>query len=276
MFVLQKPDDIPGLQNIVQSSLMLGIRAGQQAQQAEQQKKEIVNRLLLQDQLQRSRGRESDRRRSYSNRINAGWKDVTPSVTSMIGPVQPQPAPEGAIPGQYGHMWLPPGPPQLTDEQQEGYDVIKGSAPGDYTVKQKPRPKHQVGDTREIKSGDKVITQELTKEKGWINKYEAPRWEDDATTKKPEVKPSEALKRISAIKKSKATLDKTSTVDRLLAAAYPGLEEGQKVTEAQKQELYDAWDREIAYLEQFVTGKPAATSPGKTYTYTETGELLKK
>jgi hypothetical protein len=97
-------------------------------------------------------------------------------VTSKIGPTQP---PATAVEGQFGRLWEPPGPPQLTSEQQENYDVLPGSQPGQYSVVQKPKPKHRVGDTREIKSGNQVVTQVLTKEKGWVDRYTSPRWDDD-------------------------------------------------------------------------------------------------
>ncbi len=65
--------------------------------------------------------------------------------------------------------------------------------------------------------------------------------------------PQQAYKRISDIQKTRATLDKTSEVTQMLAALNPELKGmvGQQIAPELKQQLNDAWDNEIAYLQQF-------------------------
>lgn len=70
----------------------------------------------------------------------------------------------------------------------------------------------------------------------------------------PELKSSEALKRISQIKKAMATLEKTDIVTATLAAVNPALKDmvGQKMNPALKKQLIKQWNTEIAYLNRFI------------------------
>lgn len=70
----------------------------------------------------------------------------------------------------------------------------------------------------------------------------------------PEMKASEALKRISQIKKAMATLEKTDIVTATLAAVNPALKDmvGQKMSPALKKQLIKQWNNEIAYLNRFI------------------------
>lgn len=71
---------------------------------------------------------------------------------------------------------------------------------------------------------------------------------------KPELTPSDALKRISDIEKSKATLEQTNEITAMIVAANPNLSylAGRKIDPKLKEELFNAWDRELEYLKQFV------------------------
>jgi len=70
----------------------------------------------------------------------------------------------------------------------------------------------------------------------------------------PELKASQALKRISQIKKAMATLDKTDVVTTMLASLDPSLKNmvGQKISPALKKQLIEQWNKEIAYLNKFI------------------------
>lgn len=70
--------------------------------------------------------------------------------------------------------------------------------------------------------------------------------------------PQQALRRISDIQKARATLEKTDVISLLMAKNNPELKDmaGQKINPELKQQLNEAWDNEIAYLQQFTTGKP--------------------
>jgi len=72
-----------------------------------------------------------------------------------------------------------------------------------------------------------------------------------------EPSPQQALKRISTIKKSIATLEKADKVDTVLMGLFPQLEGqmGQKIPAKQKQELLDAYNEELTYLQQFKTSR---------------------
>jgi len=80
--------------------------------------------------------------------------------------------------------------------------------------------------------------------------------------------PQQALRRISDIKKAMATLDKTNEITSLIVAMNPELESmlGQKMDEERKQELMDAWQNELDYLNDFVpAGSRAAAQPNYEY-----------
>jgi hypothetical protein len=66
--------------------------------------------------------------------------------------------------------------------------------------------------------------------------------------------PQQALRRISDIRKAMATLERTDEVTALLAIANPELSHmvGQKIDEELKQDLMDAWQNELDYLNDFV------------------------
>jgi hypothetical protein len=84
---------------------------------------------------------------------------------------------------------------------------------------------------------------------------------------------AEALKRISDIKKAKATLDKTNEITAMIVATDPEKFSGmlgQSIKPEHKQELMNAWDKEIEYLQQFTS----AGKTTKTFTFTESGELV--
>lgn len=85
-------------------------------------------------------------------------------------------------------------------------------------------------------------------------KYSGPLYgqEKPAKPAKPEMTPSRALERISAIQKAKSELGKGDVVSQLLATINPELQAGQKMDEATKQELLNAWDEEERYLRQFI------------------------
>ncbi len=70
----------------------------------------------------------------------------------------------------------------------------------------------------------------------------------------PETKASEALKRVSQIKKAMATLEKTDVVTTMLASLDPSLKNmvGQKMSPALKRQLIKQWNKEIAYLNKFI------------------------
>jgi len=70
----------------------------------------------------------------------------------------------------------------------------------------------------------------------------------------PEMKASEALKRISQIKKAMATLEKTDVVTTMLATLNPSLKNmiGQKMSPELKRQLIEQWNKEIAYLNKFI------------------------
>lgn len=78
--------------------------------------------------------------------------------------------------------------------------------------------------------------------------------------------PQQALKRISDINKARATLDKSSEVTQMLASLNPELKDmvGQKIKPELQQQLYDAWDNEIAYLEQFTKKQSTELPEGLT------------
>lgn len=75
--------------------------------------------------------------------------------------------------------------------------------------------------------------------------------------------PQQALKRISDIQKARATLDKSSEVTQMLAALNPELKGmvGQQIAPELKQQLNDAWDNEINYLQQFTAKKETGALP---------------
>ena len=80
--------------------------------------------------------------------------------------------------------------------------------------------------------------------------------------------PQQALRRVSDIKKAMATLDKTNEITSLIVAMNPELESmlGQKMDEERKQELMDAWQNELDYLNDFVpAGSRTVAQPNYEY-----------
>jgi hypothetical protein len=69
--------------------------------------------------------------------------------------------------------------------------------------------------------------------------------------------PSQALKRITDIQKTRATLNKEDKVTQMLVAMNPAMKDmlGQQIPDELKQQLNDAFDAEIEYLRQFTGAK---------------------
>jgi hypothetical protein len=76
-----------------------------------------------------------------------------------------------------------------------------------------------------------------------------------ATGGSKDISPDKALKRISAIVESMATLEKTDRVTQMMAMLNPKLKAmiGQKIDPALKARVFEQWEREITYLETKTT-----------------------
>ncbi len=120
---------------------------------------------------------------------------------------------------------------------------------------------------------DKHLSAQIKHQQGKIDKYEATqaatlkhtRAKEIAGIKKGKVFDTDkALKRISQIQKAKATLNKTSFIDRYLSTLpqFKG-KEGQQIGEQEKKELYRAWDEEVANLRSQMGGTKTAPADTK-------------
>jgi len=85
--------------------------------------------------------------------------------------------------------------------------------------------------------------------------------------------PQQALMRISGIRKTMATLDKTNEITAMIIAANPELAGmvGQKIDDDLKQQLMDAWNDELDYLYRFV---PKSTKKPKRELNVETARKI--
>lgn len=176
MFI-QQQHLLQNLPTLMSNAMMNGYQQGVQNVRAEIEGQKLVDRIMLQDQLQRSEQLEAEKRQSYNRKVEHGFRDITGTLSSEWASMGNRlPKPEGSVTDAYGQTFMPPSAPELTPEQQEDFTVIKGTAPGDYNVVQKPTPGLKIGSTREVKQGDQIITQELTK-KGWVNIGQGPRWD---------------------------------------------------------------------------------------------------
>ena len=85
--------------------------------------------------------------------------------------------------------------------------------------------------------------------------------------------PQQALMRISGIRKTMATLDKTNEITAMIIAANPELAGmiGQKIDDDLKQQLMDAWNDELDYLYRFA---PKSTKKPKRELNVETARKI--
>ena len=74
------------------------------------------------------------------------------------------------------------------------------------------------------------------------------------TPTKPEYKPGQALEKIAAAQKSKATFNKTGKIDAIMAKMFPEYTEGQKLTKSEINKVNKAYDELISHLEKFTPG----------------------
>ena len=131
MQYFEQRNPLANLPSMVSRAVAIGYQTGVQQQQQKQQQQSMLDRIMLQNELNQSNQLAAEKRRSYDQKTMAGYRPA--DVTSNVGPVQP---PEGSFMGAYGNMWQPPPAP----EAPEGYSV-GSTAPGKYQFLAKPTVK---------------------------------------------------------------------------------------------------------------------------------------
>lgn len=149
--------------------------------------------------------------------------------------------------------------PTDLEERRQGLvtDMEKPPTDEDYRRLYGVKP----SDLEERRQGLKEDVGELSKEDYrrlyGLKVAEGAEKKDTTTADQKPPSPAKALQRISDIEKARATLEKGEVITAIMAKTMPELADyfGKKIPEELKQRLYAAWDREIAYLNQFIPRK---------------------
>lgn len=219
-----------GLPQIFAQAIALGYQKAQQEQQTQQINEAMISRILMQEELRRQQ--------EATKPTKIDYYDPGDILTQARG--------------QYS-MYAP------LDEYGETVRGLTGAGYRMGTMKQPGLP--TLGTTRDIKRGTQVVQQEYA-DQGWQDIGGWPRFKPSQPTTKM------ALDMLPKIAKQKATLEKTDIATAFLVAFNPDLKVGQKLTDQDKQRLFQAWNNQIEYYNQFVPEKsrmkPFTIGPEKT------------
>jgi len=268
--VVIPPAASPWQQNLEQLSQFLSLmalkkidqkfRAEELQQQAARQETEFNRRLFLEKQLQ-------------------GYETIPTSETVREG----MPAGAVNVPGQ-GTLMRP------TPQDVEGYQAIKEIPGVQYVKKPGPPTLAELGyyniegqglykltgtELRKF-SGPQITHLRPTTDANGVTVYPAvdrqtgARMQDfDITVRGKPMRSGEpdtaaALKRLSEISRQRAGFTKVNEVTQAVIVANPDLAPfmGQTLSPEDKQKLFDSWDREATYLNQFVPSTLKTPAPG--------------
>ncbi len=210
------------LPQIFAEAIALGYQKAYQEQKAQKRNEALISRILMEEQLRREQEATKPTKLDYY--------DPGDILTQARG--------------QYS-MYVPLSEYGKTVQDLTGAGYRMG------TMKQPGLP--TLGTTRDIKRGTQLVQQQYT-DQGWQDIGEGPRFKPSETST---VNPKYALKRINDLLKSNATLEKTDTVTAFLAIMNPELQEmiGQKISPEMKQNILQARNNEINFLNQYLPEK---------------------
>ncbi|MFP4086643.1 MAG: hypothetical protein ACLFUL_07605 [Desulfobacteraceae bacterium] len=283
--VLQDPYDTTGTQQTVLRAMLEKIF---QEQQQDQQREQLASmRPLLQTALGAQRRGEPGQAIPDMIEAASEMKDPFAIQSAMeLAPMFEQRREEK----QKFEAWSPKGDKRIfyqTPTQIEALQAKLAPKGWKFSKPEKPEEPEAVTMFRERQDGTwiernvKPETARRLEKQGWqygerkgstgenLETFEAKekikaKYRHEAGTPTPQ----QALRRVSDIKRAMATLDKTNEITSLIVAANPELESmlGQKMDEERKQELMDAWQNELDYLNDFVpAGSRKAAQPNYEY-----------